>query len=73
MSVLLKVMAGIMGPVIFFSLLSSIISLDNVNDLTNMGFKILKRFVQIILFFILISIGVSLIFLQEFRSGRIRL
>ena len=64
-NVLLKALAGVMGPVIFISLLTSIIALDSVNDLTNLGLKVLKRFIRIILFFILISIGVSLLFFSN--------
>ena len=71
MSILLKAMAGVMGPVIFFSLVSSIISLDSINDLTNMGTKILKRFILIILFVILVSVGVSMIFFGNFGPGGI--
>ena len=71
MSVILKVVSGIMGPVIFFSLLSSIISLDSVNKLTNMGFKIIKRFILCILFVTVVAIGISLIFFGNFGPGGI--
>ena len=68
-SILLKVLSGVMGPVIFISLVTSITALKSVNDLTNLGFKIFKRFILIILLFILVSIGVTLIFTNN-SGGR---
>ncbi len=69
--VFLKLLAGVMGPVIFIALVTSIISLDSINDLTNMGFKILRRCLRIIFFFIVVSICVSMLFFGHFGSGGI--
>lgn len=66
MSILLKALSGIMGPVIFTSMTTSIIALDSINDLTNLGFKIMKRFVIITVFLIVVSLSVSAFF---FRSA----
>ena len=68
---LLNILSGIMGPVIFISLITSIIALDSVNDLTNLGFKIFRRFLRIILFFVVVSIGISLLFFCTFGEGGI--
>ena len=65
MSIILSIISGIMGPVIFISLITSIIAMDNVNDLTNLGFKIFKRFVVIILFLTVVSIVVSGFFFKN--------
>ena len=67
--VLLALLSGIMGPVIFISLMSSIIALDSVNDLTNMGFKIFRRFLMVVLFVVFLSIGVSILFFSTFGEG----
>ncbi len=69
-SVILKVLSGIMGPVLFISLTTSIISLDSVNDLTHMGFVILRRSLRIIFFFIAVSLGISLLFFGKFGQGK---
>ncbi len=51
MSILLNLLSGIMGPVIFISMTTSIVALDSINELTNLGFKIISRFVRSTLFF----------------------
>lgn len=73
MSIILDVISGIMGPVIFISMTTSIIALDSVNDLTNLGFKIMKRFVAITLFITAVSIAVSALFFRGFGEGSISL
>lgn len=67
--VLLKLLSGIMGPIIFISLMTSIISLDSVNKLTNMGFKLFRRCLRIILFVTVISLLVSILFFGHFGEG----
>ena len=49
MSIILDLLAGIMGPVIAISMTAAIIELDSINDLTDLGFKIMRRFVRIAL------------------------
>lgn len=70
-SLVLELMTGIMGPVIFLSMITSISSLENVSRLTNLGFKIIKRFFKITMFLILVSIGVSMLFYSVFGEGSV--
>ena len=71
LSIMLNVLSGIMGPVIFISMTTSIIALDSINDLTNLGFKIMGRFVVIILFVTAVSIAVSAVFFRSFGTGSV--
>ena len=68
-SLLLSMISGIMGPLIFISITTSIITLDSINDLTSLAFKILKRFVVVILFVMAISVLVSVFFFNSFGSS----
>ena len=69
LNIILTVISGVMGPVIFFSLVSSTIALAGINDLTNLGFKIIRRFILIILFLIVVSILISGLIFQNFGTG----
>lgn len=69
MSIILDVLSGIMGPVIFISMMTSIIALESIDELTNLGFKIIRRFVKSSVFMILVSIAVSLLFIQQLSEG----
>ena len=71
-SVVLALIAGVTGPVIFLSLITSISSLDSISKLTNLGSKIMWRFIRCTLFIIAVSIGVSLLFYRAFGSGAIQ-
>ena len=71
-SVVLALIAGITGPVIFLSLITSITSLGSVSKLTDLGFKIMWRFIKCTLFIIAVSIAVSLLFYSAFGSGSIQ-
>ena len=68
-SIVLNMIAGIMGPVIFISLLSSVIALENINELTGLGFRIIRRFLLIILFLITVSILVSGLIFRNFGDS----
>ncbi len=68
-NILIKVMSGVMGPAIFISLTTSIISMDSVSELTNLGFKILRRCIRIILFVTLVSLVIALLFFNNFGNG----
>ena len=68
-SILLSLISGVMGPVIFISLISSIIALENIDALTGLGFKIIGRFLVIILFLIAVGIVVSGLLFQDFGIG----
>ena len=69
LNIILSLISGVMGPVIFISLISSIIALEDINNLTDLGFKIIGRFIGIILFLIAVSIVVSGLIFQNFGSG----
>lgn len=71
MDLLLDLMSGIMGPVIFISMTTSIVALDNINELTNLGFKIIRRFVRSTLFMIAVSIAVSVLFIRHLSEGNV--
>ncbi len=70
-STVLSLIAGIMGPVILISLLNSIIAIGNVNDLTNLGFKIVGRFVVSTLFIAVVSTVVGGLFYGNFGQGNV--
>ena len=70
-SLILSVISGIMGPVIFISMVTSIVALDSINELTNLVFRIVRRFIWIILFLMAVSIVVSGFFFQNFGTGSI--
>ena len=46
LNIILKLMSGIMGPVIFLSLVTAINTLDSINELNQMGFKVVRRFIR---------------------------
>ena len=69
MSIILDLLSGIMGPVIFFSMITSILTFSSVKELTSMGVKIIKRFILITLFIMAVSIFVSFIFFRGFGEG----
>ena len=68
-SILLNLMAGIMGPVIFISIITSIVAFGTVSDLKSIGFRIINRFIRIILFVMAVSIVISGTFFRNFGSG----
>lgn len=71
-SVVLALIAGVTGPVIFLSLITSITSLGSINKLTDLGFKIMWRFIKCTLFIIGVSILVSLLFYRVFGAETIQ-
>lgn len=71
MTIMLNIISGIMGPVIFISITTSIIALENINNLTNLGFRIMGRFVLTTLFIIAVAIAVSAIFFESIGTGSI--
>jgi len=71
-SIVLALIAGVTGPVIFLSLITSITSLGSISKLTDLGFKIMWRFIKCTLFIIGVSILVSLLFYNVFGAGTIQ-
>ena len=70
--IVLALIAGVTGPVIFLSLITSITSLGSISRLTDLGFKIMWRFIKCMLFIIAISISVSLLFYRAFGAGELQ-
>lgn len=71
MSIMLSILSGIMGPFIFISITTSIIALDSINDLTNLGFRIVRRFLAATLFLIAVSVAVSAVFFRSFGTASV--
>ena len=68
-SIILHLLAGVMGPVVFISLLSSVIALESINDLTGKGFRVISRILVNVLFLVAAStLACGLIF-RNFGSG----
>lgn len=59
--VLLKVLSGIMGPVLFFSLVSSVTTLNSISELNTLGRSIIRRFLIISISVAILSIGVCIL------------
>lgn len=72
-SVVIGMMTGIMGPLIFVSMVLSITSLGSINKLTDLGGKIIRRFTGITLLVMTVSIAVSLCFYHIFGTDTARL
>ena len=69
LNVLLKVLSGVMGPVVFFSLLSSTIALAGVDELTGLGFKLVRRFLLATLFLIAVSVLICGLIFRNFGAA----
>ncbi len=65
-SVTIGMMTGIMGPVIFLSMVLSVSSLESISKLTDLGGKIFRRFIFCTLFTMAVSIAVALCFYRVF-------
>ena len=50
LNTIIKVMTGIMGPVIFLSLITSISAVDSIGELNRLGTKLFRRFLVITIF-----------------------
>ena len=71
-SVVIGMMTGIMGPLIFVSMVLSISSLGSINKLTDLGGRIIWRFVGITLLVMAVSVAVSLCFYHVFGTDTTR-
>ncbi len=67
------VVTGIMAPVIFFSLLTSISALQSISELTNLGLKILGRFIRITVCVIIAGLAIMLLFYHNFGISSLTL
>lgn len=47
LTVAIKVMTGIMGPIIFLSLVTAISSMGSIGELNRLGSKLFKRFITV--------------------------
>ena len=52
LKIVLSVLSGVMGPIIFLSLVTAINTLDDVDELNNLGHRIFRRF-------LLIAVGIT--------------
>lgn len=71
MQIFLHIISGITGPVIFISMTTSIIALESINNLTNLGFKIVRRILGFTLFVTAVSVAVSVLFFPIIGSGSV--
>ena len=69
LDIVLKMMAGIMGPVIFLSLVTAINTLESINELNQLGFKLVLRFLYIVLFCTLLSGIVGIVLFGGLAEG----
>lgn len=70
-SVSIGLITAMMGPLILFSLLVSVSALQSINQLTSLGFQLIRRFILITLAVMAAGIGVSLLFYRDFGTGGI--
>lgn len=68
-SVTLGLITGVMAPVILFSMITAISALGSINDLTDLGFRIIGRFVGVALSVMSVGIAVSLLFYNVISTG----
>ena len=68
-TVALNLIFCVMGPVILISMITAVSALKSVNDLTNMGLKLIARFAKCILSVMFVGIMVSLLFYDVFGDG----
>lgn len=71
MQIFLHTISGITGPVILISMTTSIIALESINNLTNLGFKIVRRILGFTLFVTAVSVAVSVLFFPIIGSGSV--
>ena len=67
LSTVMDLLGGIMGPIIFLSLVTSINLLDNLDEFNNLGIRIFKRFALIALFITLVVVAVSAVLFNTLR------
>ena len=59
LNTLMKLIVGVTIPIIFISVVSSICIVDNIATLNDIGMKIIKRFIFIMIFIVIVSIFVG--------------
>jgi len=69
LKVVINLVAGIMGPFAFLSILTAVSNLDSVSSLNTMGSKVVKRFLLIALYTTLVYMVVAMIFFPNFGTG----
>ncbi len=69
LSIVLGVLSGAMGPIIFLSLVTAINTLDNVDELNNLGHKIFRRFLLIAIGITAVAIAVASFLFPVFGEG----
>ena len=69
LDLILKQMSGIMGPIIFLSLVTAINTLESINELNKMGFKIVGRFIFVTVFCALVAGVVGVLIFGGLAKG----
>ncbi len=69
LNIILSIMAGIMGPVIFFTIVRAVSILDDIDALTGLGSRVLKRFLFVICCIAVISSLFGILFFPLFGHG----
>lgn len=69
LSIVLSVLSGVMGPIIFLSLVMAINTLDDVDELNNLGHKIFRRFLLIAIGITAVAIVVAAFLFPVFGEG----
>ncbi len=69
LSVVTKILSGIIGPVIFLSLVTSINTLDSITQLNDLGIKIVRRFLHITDLTAIMAMLVACLFFPILGSG----
>lgn len=61
LNVAIKLMTGIMGPIIFLSLITAINTVDSISELNRMGSKLFRRFLMIAIFITVAAMFIAFI------------
>ena len=69
LKIVLSVLSGVMGPIIFLSLVTAINTLDDVDELNNLGHRIFRRFLLIAIGITAVAIVVAAFLFPVFGEG----
>ena len=71
MQLILGILSGIVGPVVFLSIVLAIGSLESIEELNRLGKIVIRRFVLVTLFITLAAILISLLFFPILGRGSV--
>ena len=69
LSTVTALMSGIMGPVLFISIVSSVNSLGSIERLNSLGLKVIRRFLLVLLLLTVTTTGVCLLVYRNFGQA----